>query len=289
MNSTTKHLSSASILALLRLIRSAKKEIILVVEGDQDVDLFSQSLGLPKSCLVSCSGKERLMQVYSAIPDKSIDLGVIFIRDSDFDQIAHQQSHGIVLLVSDRYDFEMVVIEGRLFGRIFAEFLKHRATASLAQATFSKIVDSSAWVGALRWKSQREDLGLDFDELEFKFIDPRTLDVDVRRLIKLIYARSRVTIGDVEKVVGELDVIRKENQPLTSLCCGKDFLQILAICLCRQQKVCNYNEGSPATLGRIIRIATTFDDIRSMSLFPLLKNAVEAATKANYVWSGSKL
>jgi len=143
MNSITKHITSKSIVALLRQIRSAKNEIVLIVEGDDDIALFSQGLGLPLNCFVSCHGKENLMGVFGCIPHPYIDKGMFFFRDADFDNLGHQQSHGICLFVSDRYDFEMVIVEGRIFERIFFEFLKRKANTSLSSSSFAKIVDST--------------------------------------------------------------------------------------------------------------------------------------------------
>ena len=126
MNSITKHISPASIVAALRQFRSARKDIILVVEGDDDIALFSQSLGLASNCFISCFGKENLMKVFGLVPNEHVDIGMFFIRDADFDGLKHQRSEGVCFFVSDRYDFEMNVVEGRIFHRIFAEFLKKK-------------------------------------------------------------------------------------------------------------------------------------------------------------------
>jgi hypothetical protein len=162
MNSITKHITPASIVAALRQFRSARKDIILVVEGDDDIALFSQSLGLASNCFISCFGKENLMKVFGLVPNEHVDIGMFFIRDADFDGLKHQRSEGVCFFVSDRYDFEMSVVEGRIFHRIFAEFLKKKMTTTLAASAFTRVVDAVAWLGALRLYSQRGRLNLDF-------------------------------------------------------------------------------------------------------------------------------
>jgi hypothetical protein len=290
MNSITQHLSAESIVAVLRQVRSARRhEVLLIVEGDDDISMFSQSLQLSRDHFVSCNGKENLMTVFGYIPDQHIDVGMIFFRDADCDNIGNHRSGGICLLVSDRYDFEMVVVEGRIFDRILSEFLKRKASASLAASTFAQIVDGTAWLGALRAHSHRNSLSLKFEELDFKFVNHKTLEIDVLRMIKQIYARSRVVLGTIDNIVSELKAIRSAASPLTKICCGKDFLEILSICLRRQHDACSYHEGSAITLGRILRIATTMDDVRAMSLFPLLKQAVQDAAVEGYIWSGAVL
>jgi hypothetical protein len=214
---------------------------------------------------------------------------MIFVRDADCDDIGHQRSEGIYLLVSDRYDFEMVIVEGRIFSRIFAEFLKEKASSTLVESAFAAIVDATAWIGALRAYSHQNGLNLFFDGVDFKFVDKRTLEVDQNEMIRLIFARSKVKLDNRDKVIESLKRLRQNKLSIRNLCCGKYFLEVMSICLCIQYNACDYREGASITLGRILRIATTIDDIRSMSLFPLLRNAVSEAVAVQFTWAGVDL
>ena len=288
MNSISEHITPASILALLRQFRSAKKEIVLIVEGDDDIALFSQCFGLSRNCFVSCFGKENLMAVFNEIPNRNVDRGMVFFRDADFDGISHRESYGIYLLVSDLYDFVMVIVDGRIYHRMFLEFLKRRGNIELAAKTFIRLVDAAAWVGALRAYSHRNAINLDFDKAEFGFVDKKTMEVDVEEMIRFIFARSHVQMHDATEVTTGIMRIRSESPSLNDLCCGKDFLEIFSICLCRHFSCCAHHAGSSEALARILRIATTLDDIKKMSLYPLLKNHVQEIS-IDFIWSGATL
>lgn len=110
MNSISGNLNAASIAATARMLRSAKKEVILIVEGDDDIALFSNSLSLPKSNFISCFGKKRLMEVFALVPHSGLDAGTILLRDSDCDGVQDQRRGDVLLLTSDFYDFEMSLL-----------------------------------------------------------------------------------------------------------------------------------------------------------------------------------
>jgi hypothetical protein len=118
LNSVVRYLTPASLAATLLAMRSARKEIFLVVEGADDILLLSQIFGLPQSNFVDCRGKENLMSLFALVPARGIDSGTIFLRDRDHDGIRHIVKSDVSLLVSDLYDFEMHLLDGRLFGRV---------------------------------------------------------------------------------------------------------------------------------------------------------------------------
>lgn len=72
MNSIVRYLTPASLAATLLAMRSGRKEIFLVVEGGDDVSLFSQVFRLPRSNFVDCRGKENLMALFALVPVRGI-------------------------------------------------------------------------------------------------------------------------------------------------------------------------------------------------------------------------
>ena len=118
MNSITRHINSNSIIATLQIFRSARKDIILLVEGDEDIALFSQGLGLPRECFISCAGKNNLMDVFQTVPS-SASIKECFCQGCGLRWI-NKSPVQIIVWFSDLYDFEMVLIYGRIFHRIFS-------------------------------------------------------------------------------------------------------------------------------------------------------------------------
>lgn len=286
MNSITKILNPESIVATAKMLRSAKKEIIFVVEGDDDISLFSHALGLPKSNFISCFGKERLMGVFDLVPKKGLDRGTIFLRDSDCDGIQSQEREGILLLTSDNYDFEMSLLPKRVFGRIFAEFLKTKSSPEFIDNAFEKLISASAFLGALRLISHTDELNLDFGEAKFSFLNQKDLNIDFKEMIRYFFARSRLSMTKTDQIIERVRSIGEDTSNRCRISCGKDFLQMLSSALSRHYKCCNATECTFDTLARMFRMTVTQDDIKALSLYPLLVKQVQMS---GMTWTGFQL
>ena len=285
MNSISGTLTAKSIVATAKMLRSAKKEVFLIVEGDGDIALFSHSLKIPRANFISCFGKERLMDVFSLVPADGLDSGTIFIRDTDCDGVTTSERDGVLLLTSDLYDFEMSLLPRRVFGRIFGEFLKTRSTAQLNGEAFSKIIEAASLIGALRHVSHERGLNLDFKDYKTGFLEAKTLDLDVDEMIRYFLARSESSIP-IEDVKEDVRVIVSKVSDKTRVTSGKDFLRVMSLALSRFYKCCNSHECSFETLCRMFRITVTHDDIRALALYPALAGHVATYP---YQWMGEPL
>jgi len=286
MNSISKSLNAATIAATAKMLRSAKKETILIVEGDEDIALFSNSLGIPRSNFISCFGKERLMEVFQMAPYPGLDAGTIFLRDADFDNLGHLKRGDVILLTSDHYDFEMSLLPKRLFGRIFAEFMKHKFDVTHLPASFDKIRAPASWIGALRLLSHTEGLNIDFDDAKLGFINPKTLLSDVDDMIRYYFARSKADPGDRTVIHDRLQSLIDGVGDVLKITCGKDFIQVMSLALNRFFQCCGATECSAETLSRMFRISVTQDDVSELNLYPALKEQVIAS---GFTWPGHPL
>lgn len=286
MNSVQKYLTADSKAATLLAMRSACKEVLLVVEGDADIDTFSNGLGVPRSNFLSCNGKEILMILYNKPPQKGIDSGTLFIRDRDNDEISTSCRDGIMLLVTSLYDIEMELLKVRLFRRIISDYTLGFHDDSLAQDEFSKLCKSASCLGAIRAYSHKHGLRLDFDDIKYgRFLDLRTMNIDIRSAVTYIYAKSNVRLTDIDKIVSDINTILDTFDPI-HLVCSKDFLGILHLALCRHYGTCGSKECEPSVLSRIIRIATSHDDLKSLPLYQPLKSHV---LSCGFPWKGNEL
>ena len=285
MNSISGSLTSKSIVATAKMLRSAKKEVFLIVEGDNDIALFSHSLKLPRSNFISCFGKERLMEVFELVPIDGLDSGTILLRDTDCDGVGISERDGVILLTSDLYDFEMSLLPRRVFSRIFGEFLKTRSTPELSEDAFKRIVEAASLIGALRHVSHAEGLNIDFKEYKTGFLDAKALSVDIDDMLRYFLARSE---KEADMPTLKECVIRKRTdvRQATDVTSGKDFLRILSVALARFYKCCNAAECSFETLSRMFRIAVTHDDLKELALYPVLAGHV---ARSPFEWKGASL
>jgi len=285
MNSITEALTAGSIIGVLRMLRSARKEIFFIVEGDRDIAVFSEALKVPKSNFVSCCGKEMVMEVFGLAPCDGLDSGTIFIRDADCDGVRHTLRDEVQLLVSDDYDFEMSLLKGRLFARILAEFLKSKANPSSITDAFDTLVSLSAAIGALRFESHHRAMNLKFRDMDLDFIDFKRMTLDIDRMVRYLFARSQRPMDDFGDVTRSIKNAVAVNDPV-SLSSGKDLIRLLSVALARYFKCCNAAECSETTLSRMLRIGVVQDDLRDMTFYPQLVARVNASM---FTWQGVQL
>jgi hypothetical protein len=273
VNSVARYLTPATLASTLLAMRSGRKEIFLIVEGGDDISLFSQVFGLPRSNFLDCRGKGNLMALFALVPTRGLDNGTVFVRDRDHDDIRHTDNDGVILLVSDLYDFEMQLLDGRLFGRLMTEFLRASGGSVAINQAFAHIVGAAAWLGALRLYAHEVSVALDFDGLRLTFIDTRTLSVDVSDMVRKVFARSSLK-ADISSVVARIEEIMAEAGKPSEIACGKDVLAILSLALNRHYKCCSAGECSIATLGRMLRVSASLEDLQAMTLYPRLATVV---------------
>ena len=285
MNSITKKISAGTIVATLRMLRSARKEVFLVVEGDDDIAILSQVLTLPQANFVSCFGKERLMEVFSCAPAQGLDSGTIFIRDADFDCRNPQSRGDVVLLVTDQYDLEMALLNGRLFGRILAEFMKLRCTSDFVARTFNLLIEAAAIIGAARKVASDDRLGIKFREMSLGFVAPKSMQVNVPEMARYLIARSGMSDVDIKMLIESVQKVRASFSA-EELASGKDLLRLLSIALNRHFCCCTATECSEKTLWRMLRIGAVRDDLKLMRLYATL---AEQVSKTPFVWNGAAL
>jgi len=208
----------------LLAMRSAKKEVLLVVEGDSDIDMFASVLGISRSNILSCNGKEVLMLVYDMGTQKGIDPGTVFIRDRDHDGVTHDVRNGVLLLVTDRYDIEMDLLETRLFKRIISEFFARELTQEEVEEAFVRIAKAAANIGVLRLYAREAKIPLDFDDIRYaRFLNFSNLDIDSDKMVVYLFAKSQVPLADKSETVAFIARTLKKR-PYSSVCCGKEFL-----------------------------------------------------------------
>ncbi len=286
MNSVDKYLNAQTKAATLLAMRSAKKEVLLVVEGDSDIDMFASVLGISRSNILSCNGKEVLMLVYDMGTQKGIDPGTVFIRDRDHDGVTHDVRNGVLLLVTDRYDIEMDLLETRLFKRIISEFFARELTQEEVEEAFVRIAKAAANIGVLRLYAREAKIPLDLDDIRYaRFLNFSNLDIDSDKMVVYLFAKSQVPLADKSETVAFIARTLKKR-PYSSVCCGKEFLDLSQIALSRFYRVCTVGESSVATLGRMLRISATLDDLKAMSMYSLF---VQHVRGCGFSWTGVAL
>ena len=286
MNSVSRHLGSGTKAATLLMMRSAKKDAILVVEGDTDVDLFSNAFGISRSNILSCNGKETLMQLYFMPPRKGIDEGTIFIRDRDLDQYRTGYNNEILLLVTNRYDIEMDLLYNRIFKRILSEFLRKEISQEESILHFEKICHPASYIGALRIYSKENDNNINFDSIKYnRFIDVKDFSIDIKSMIQYMFSKSSKPLSKIETIEEQVCEI-KNRYDSDSISCAKEFIDLMHLAIARHYNSCASPQCSSEVLSRMIRISTNCDDLKMIPMYSYLKDHISTS---GIVWNGHPL
>lgn len=283
MNSVTRHLGTQNICATLLAMRSGKKEVLLLVEGGDDIALLSSIFKLPRSNFLACGGKEPIMELFSMVPRRGLDAGTVLVRDRDHDQVLSSRKDGILLLVSDLYDMEMHLLTGRPFCRVFEEFARPENLEKDQMAVQAKLIEVASKIGALRLVSTRNGLNLKFQDLNLSFVDHKTLEVDEEKLVRVVLQRSSADMKCLPDLLAQLRDVLDKNNPI-DLTSGKDLLRIMHIAFYRHFRYCRKSaECQPDVLARMLRVSAVLDDFREMSLVVELRKALPGIP---FKWAG---
>jgi len=286
MNSVDKHLNAETKAATLLAMRSAKKDTLLVVEGDTDVDLFANTLGVPRSNILSCNGKEVLMLVYGMGPAKGIDPGSIFIRDRDHDSVITGIKNGVLILVTTKYDIEMELLGNRIFGRLLSDYLKSPLDRVQESAEFAKVCRPAGYIGALRLFSHTNAIGIDFDDIKYtRFINAKTMDIGVKEMVRYMFAKSKVKLENLDDIQAEIEKLVL-SVPNDEMACGKEVVDVLHLALSKHYDACPASECTSEVLSRMLRVAANNDDMKMLPMYAALRAHVASS---GFPWNGAPL
>tara|TARA_R110002124_G_scaffold196720_1_gene363782 strand:- start:952 stop:1815 length:864 start_codon:yes stop_codon:yes gene_type:complete len=284
-NSVSRYLDAESKAATLIAMRSATNDIILIVEGDEDLALLSNCLGLENSRFLVSDGKEILMELFGLGPTNGLDSGMIFIRDRDHDNISTNVRDGILLAVTNRYDIELELLDMRLFRRIYNEFSGKLDNDDSFRDAWRQISDLAAEVGALRLISAERSLNLDFKNLKFeRFLDKKQLTVDQSKLVNYISAKSKIQLN-LNDILAEIKKQRSQKDAI-DLARGKDCLHFMQAAFSNAWNYCSSNKCSIDILSMMVRLGTTVEDFSRIPFYQDIKNHMIAHS---HNWIGRPL
>jgi len=266
-------------------MRSALSDIILIVEGDSDVGLLSNSLGLSNGNFLSCDGKLKLDELYKLGPAEGLDRGMIFFRDRDFDGLSTSLEDGVLRVITSNYDIEMDLINGRIFRRIFNGFGKLNDDDTSYIAAWETLCSSCAKLGALRSISLTNALALDFDNLKLnKFVSTTDLSVDTERMVTYVANKSKSHV-EGEAIAKRIEELQSEKAS-ASLCCIYDLLEFLRLLLSRVYDFGSSSKCAPEITSIMLRAMVTVEDIARTDWYEPLRDHI---ISCGYAWSGRAL
>ncbi len=266
----------------IRMARFARHQgkSFLLVEGETD-DSFYQRYVDKENCVIEVThNKTNLLSVLDILEKANVS-GILAIVDADFDILEGRQPASPNLLFTDTHDLETMMLKSPAFEKVLREFGSKQKISKLTQDRGKDIreilLECAMPIGYLLWVSQREDLALLFDELDFsKFIDRDELLIDKLKLIGAVkghtFTASHINLTRRHMLSSHdtalsLEQIYDHTHDPWHVCSGHDLVALFSIGLCKA--IGNYNAQlvKPDMLERILRLAFEFSHFCKTQLY----------------------
>ena len=257
----------------IRLLRSDHEGVFLIVEGHSDKLIYERLVNKQEVRVTIASGKNNAIKALSILEKEDNFRRVVAVIDADFSRIEQQILDSNNLFLTDEHDLEMMLIKSAAFDKLLKERESEEKIKAFTEDIRETLLKLGQEIGKLRWLSLRNKLDLKFEGLNFKnFIDQKNLSINIDKLIISIKNNSQKLSLDEQQIKQDLSVISDENHDPWQLCCGHDFIGILAIALCKVLGTWNANDVKTEVLERELRLAYELSYFYQTQIYTLMVN-----------------
>jgi hypothetical protein len=257
----------------IRLLRGNHEGVFLIVEGHSDKLIYERLVNKQEVRVTIASGKNNAIKALSILEKEDNFRRVVAVIDADFSRIEQQILDSNNLFLTDEHDLEMMLIKSAAFDKLLKERGSEEKIKAFTEDIRETLLKLGQEIGKLRWLSLRNKLDLKFEGLNFKnFIDQKNLSINIDKLIISIKNNSQKLSLDEQQIKQDLSVISDENHDPWQLCCGHDFIGILAIALCKVLGTWNANDVKTEVLERELRLAYELSYFYQTQIYQLMIN-----------------
>jgi hypothetical protein len=268
-----QHITGNIVANEIRMLRTQHKGSFIVVEGWSDARVYEELLDASVCRVMVAYNKENAITALRILYDCAFE-GALVIIDADFDRVLDRTLQGNTFY-SDGHDLEVMLLSSNAVYRLLKELGSEEKIKEFERAQSSDLIGAlfrkAMPLSRLRLLSLSKGLSLDFDGLQFShFTDRNSLDIDVEQLATILMSRSKSFVGlrdDLIHNLTELDVFTDLNE----MCVGHDILELLAIGLRKCVGSCKAVDCTAELLGRLLRLAYSFDDFVTTNLYKELR------------------
>lgn len=273
-----QYLSPEDIANDIRMTRSQHRGAFVLVEGETaDLRVYDRVIDQSRCLLQPAHGKDNVLEVV-AILDADGFPGALGIIDADRSRLSGAVPQSGNVLVTDGCDLESMLLNSPALDKVLEELgsrgkirkfeAKHGRTVRDQLATLARPL------GALRHISEREGLGLHFQDLSFsKFLD-HDLVLDRVKLVRTVLARTQRQSPRMEsQLLEELQRIEDDPDVLSrDLSNGHDMAWILSTGLRHTLGSRKQLEVSVEILERELRLAYEKEHFRASGLCAAIRD-----------------
>ena len=252
-----EYLTGDDIANQICMLRTSWKGAVLVVEGSSDLKMYARFAD-PSVAITIAHSKETVLEVVRLMQEKRKDDKVLGIVDSDLDLVLGKKRDPPVF-ATDLRDMEMMAIASPAFDSVIIEYgLRNRIDSfqkrrgPLAQA----VVDACYSVGVLMRISHDRALSLSFKDLDFEsFVDPYSLTVDVRKMVREVIRCSRSPRVSERELVREVTETAVTPEGRWLYARGHDAVEVILLALQGGLGSPSSQRIGPAAIGSGLRMS----------------------------------
>ncbi len=244
------------------------------MEGLTDEVFFERLTDVHRCRIDVAYGREHALDAFDELR-KSGFAGALFVVDADFDVLDGRLPLPLGLLFTDTHDLETMLLASPALDKLLRQVGQRDKIEAFQQKhgqVRERLLASGEALGGLLWMSLRDGLHLDFKELKFgKFVDDKTLQADVPKLVKTVLDHSRRHDLDAAALVAALTASSAAAHDPWHLCCGHHLTEILAIALRKALGSHNAGEVGAEQVEHMLMLAYEAADFRATRLHAAIR------------------
>jgi hypothetical protein len=229
-------LSAESVANDVRMRRQLFGGSILLVEGSIDARFIKRFIDEANCLVIVAHGRENALSAINILTENGFP-GALALIDADFDRVLGSVLTGPNVVSYDYRDLEIMLLASPALDKLLREYASEYKVrnfeASEGMETRQALLLRAQEIGLLRLISNRDSLALRFDGLNFGFVDPKTLQLNVRELIVAVKNNSRRHGLDTDDLLRVQTELKNYGFDLLETSAGHDALELLAIGLRR--------------------------------------------------------
>jgi hypothetical protein len=225
------HLTPHDIANTVRMMRTLHSGAIIIVEGDTDLRVYQRFVDEKRCRLVPGNGRPNTIGSLSILENAHLK-GILAIIDADFWKLDGVKPSSSNLVLTDTHDLETMILSSNALDKVLSEFGSTAKIGRLGKPVRTLLLEAASPIGFFRWLSSptKDNLFLRFKGLNFDgFLNKRTLEVDLHKLIKQVEANTPGCIIDLGGTTVNIQKLKAMGHDLWQVCSGHDMTEILTM------------------------------------------------------------
>ncbi|MGI6009138.1 MAG: DUF4435 domain-containing protein [Methanomethylophilus sp.] len=241
------------------MMRSVFGGTFLVVEGVTDSRLYSKFTDKDHVRIVIAHSKDNVRRSVAECMTRRADSRVVGITDADMDRLLNRKRDPPVFM-TDRNDMEATVMCSEALDDVLAEYGDPEKIKNF-ENKHGKVRDAIARAAGpvclLMYISYRRGMNLSFKDLDHsKFVNPKTLENDIPRMVSTVYAQSMGQMYPKNAIADQVRSLQKSlGDDLWQAVRGHDAVAVLSMALRDNFGSYNAKRLYSGELGGALRLA----------------------------------